>query len=223
MFTVSASADLKFDWSPWNTRHFITADADFGNGPEGVGRSAAIPLMLTLRGNRANVQNEIGPGSDRVLRGSHALRSIQTRLSLRERACLRGAKADIKTLREPAAATLGCNLLLNQARNRGGRRTDGGLRALVGCTHQRRRVCVSGHQLQTDLLNCRRSRSVSRTAFVARSRCPPPHIPGVHTPGFMMSPPSRLERFEPGTNSRARHGQLFTARVSAFPGGSNTR
>jgi hypothetical protein len=33
------------------------------------------------------------------------------------KACLREAKADIETRREPTAAALGCNLLLNQARN----------------------------------------------------------------------------------------------------------
>jgi hypothetical protein len=55
------------------------------------------------------------PGSDRVLRGQHALGSIQSRLSLSETACLRRAKADIKTLREPTAAALGCNLLLSHA------------------------------------------------------------------------------------------------------------
>jgi hypothetical protein len=44
---------------PWHTRHFITADPEIGNGPEGVGRNAVVPLMLTQRGKRANVQNEI--------------------------------------------------------------------------------------------------------------------------------------------------------------------
>jgi hypothetical protein len=44
---------------PWHTRHFITADPDFGNGPEGVGRNAVVPLKLTEKGKRANVQNEI--------------------------------------------------------------------------------------------------------------------------------------------------------------------
>jgi hypothetical protein len=59
MFTVSAPADLRFHWSPWNNRHFITAESDFGNGPEGVGRNTVVPLMLTEKGKRANVQNEI--------------------------------------------------------------------------------------------------------------------------------------------------------------------
>jgi hypothetical protein len=75
--------------------------------------------MLTEKGERANRQNELWPGSDRVFRGKHALGSIPIRLSRRERACFRGAKADIMTLREPTAAAIGCDLLLNHARTFG--------------------------------------------------------------------------------------------------------
>jgi hypothetical protein len=43
---------------PWRRRHFITADPDFRNEPEGAGRNAGVPLMLTGKGKRANIQNE---------------------------------------------------------------------------------------------------------------------------------------------------------------------
>ena len=35
----------------------------FRERPEGVGRTTFVPLMLTEKGKRANVQNEIGTGS----------------------------------------------------------------------------------------------------------------------------------------------------------------
>jgi hypothetical protein len=44
---------------PWHIRHFIALDLDLGNGPEGVGWNAVVPLMLTEKGKRANAQNEI--------------------------------------------------------------------------------------------------------------------------------------------------------------------
>jgi hypothetical protein len=50
---------LDFPLAPWQTRHFITADPDFGSGPEGAGRNVFVPLMLTEKGKRANLQNEI--------------------------------------------------------------------------------------------------------------------------------------------------------------------
>jgi hypothetical protein len=43
--------------------HLIKADAKFGNRTDGVERKAGVPLVLTQKGIRANVQNEIGPGS----------------------------------------------------------------------------------------------------------------------------------------------------------------
>jgi hypothetical protein len=50
---------LEVSLVPWHTRHFITVDPDFGNGPKEVGLSAVVPLVLTETGKRANVQNEI--------------------------------------------------------------------------------------------------------------------------------------------------------------------
>ena len=44
---------------PRHSSHFLAADPDFGNGPEGVAQSAVVQLVLTQRGKRANIQNEI--------------------------------------------------------------------------------------------------------------------------------------------------------------------
>src|ERR1017187_1810999 len=73
-------------------------------------------------------------GSDCAFRGSHELGFKSSRLSLRERACFRGAKDDKKTPRASTPATLNCNLLLNHAHNSFKIQTR--LNARILCTHR---------------------------------------------------------------------------------------
>jgi hypothetical protein len=40
-------------------RRSFASERDFGSRPDGVGPNAVVPLMLTERGKRANIQNEI--------------------------------------------------------------------------------------------------------------------------------------------------------------------